>query len=123
MQQRSRFRLKLGLEFGAGTFLWTASIEAQREFGYAVEFQDLPISTSLKHRARFIASWWDTFLDWEEAPLFSKWSTQEHAAFAAALVEVLDLLDASLGPEFTIEREPNLKQLLVEELSQVNDLS
>ena len=50
-------------------------------------------------------AWYDTFIDWEQAPEPSRWWPREEAAFNAAAQELLVLLRKHLGAEFEVVDE------------------
>lgn len=102
-------QLRYRFEFGSGVCLWSADEIAHHHFqSYPIESHQLPISKTLQKRLEFLLSWYDTFLDWDNAPALSTW-THETNQFCVAAQEVLQLLRHQLGPEFEVIDESQTK--------------
>lgn len=85
--------------------MWSGNDAARARFGYAVDLEQLPLSRTVTRRAWFVVAWWDTFLDWDKAPDYSRWWSAEAKAFDAAAQELLELLRQGLGTEYDIVDE------------------
>ncbi|MDX2243676.1 MAG: hypothetical protein NW224_23595 [Leptolyngbyaceae cyanobacterium bins.302] len=100
------YQLRYSFSFGSGVCLWSANQAAQELFqDLPVIGEILPISKTLQKRMEFVLSWYDTFLDWDNAPDLTHWSEQEAEQFCVAAQEVLHLLRQELGEEFEIVDE------------------
>lgn len=100
------YQLRYFFSFGSGVCLWSSNAETQALFQTdSVESCQLPISKTLQKRVEFLVSWYDTFLNWEEAPALTPWSGREAKQFCAAAQELLSLLRQQLGANFEIVDE------------------
>jgi len=99
------YRLRYFFDTGSGICLWSANDAARERFDYAVELRDLPLPETIRRRGYFVLAWWDTFMDWEQAPDPSRWWPHEEAAFNAAAQELLALFRDHLGPDFELVDE------------------
>ena len=98
----AKYVLRFAFDFGSGICLWGMNQAARERFGYPIDDRDLPLPATICQRVRFILAWYDTFLDWDNAPEMSCWWPREQAAFNAAGQELLTLLREHLGPDFEI---------------------
>lgn len=99
------FCLRFFFDFGAGTCLWSGNDHTRQQFGYPVDPAKLPLPSTIVRRVHFLCAWYDTFLDWENAPDASRWWPREEAAFTLATQELLVLLREHLGPDYEVVAE------------------
>jgi hypothetical protein len=105
------YKLRYFFDTGSGTCLWSANDTARDHFDYPVDINQLPLSTTLRYRVWFVLAWYDTFLDWENAPQPSQWWITEQEPFNQAAQEVLQLLKQELQEEFeVIDESKTLRQ-------------
>jgi len=98
-------QLRYHFEFGSGVCFWCANEAAYQYFlDYPVTSSQLPVSKTLQKRIDFLLSWYDTFLDWDNAPALSQWSNEANR-FCRAAQEVLQLIRQQLGANFEIVDE------------------
>jgi hypothetical protein len=96
------FQLRFSFDAGAGTCLWAASDAARERFGYAVDFDGLPVSENIRRALVHLCAWYDTGLDWDDPAGPSPWPPDEQARFDARARAVLADLRAALGPGFEV---------------------
>ena len=99
------YKLRYFFDFGSGICLWAANDAARDRFDYPVHSSKLPITSTLMHRVEFILAWYDTFLDWDNPPRETRWSTVEAEQFNLASQELLNLLREQLRAEFELVDE------------------
>jgi hypothetical protein len=97
-----RYRLRYLFDFGSGVCLWSDNDAARDRFGYPVDLKALPLSETVRRRAFFVLAWFDTFMDWDNAPAPSRWQPLEVEPFKVAAQELLGLLRDQLGLDFEI---------------------
>lgn len=97
------YQLRYRFEFGSGVCFWCANEAAHHFFpDYPITSNQLPVSLTLQKRIEFLLSWYDTFLNWDNAPELSPWSGEEAIQFCRAAQEVLQLTRKQLGADFEI---------------------
>lgn len=98
--------LRFFFDAGAGVCLWAGNDAARARFGYAVAHQDLPISVNAQRWLDHLVAWFDTSLDWENAPARGAfWTEAEAARFRAAAAVGLAMLRRELGDGFAVRDE------------------
>ena len=97
-----QYRFRYFFDTGSGICLWSDNDAARRRFGYAVDVENLPLPESVCRRSVFVTSWYDTFMDWENAPEPSPWAAREESAFKFAAQELLLLFREHLSQDFEI---------------------
>jgi hypothetical protein len=96
------YRLRFCFDTGSGICLWSDNDAARKRFDYPVDLEKLSLPQTIRRRGYFVIAWYDTFVDWENAPEASRWWPREEAAFKAAAHELLALLREHLGTEFEV---------------------
>jgi len=95
--------LRFFFDAGAGVCLWAGNDAARERFGYAVAHGDLPLSVNTKRWLDYLVAWFDTSLDWENAPAQGAyWTVEEEARFRAAAVAGLEMVRRELGDGFLV---------------------
>jgi len=98
-----KFKLAYWFEWG-GTCLWAKNERARETYGYAVNEQELPISGKLQQYLAYLQAYFQTMLDWDNAPARSPWWTDEDtAAFREKAEFAYKRLCEELGGEYEIE--------------------
>jgi hypothetical protein len=67
-----------------------------------VDTRKLPLKENTWYRARYIAAWYDTSIDWSYPPDPSPWDSSERERFNAAAQGLLAQLRQELGPDYEI---------------------
>lgn len=98
----AKYALRFSFDFGSGVCFWSLNEAARERFGYPICQDDLPLTHTIRVRVGFIVAWYDTFLDWDNAPEMSCWWPREKAMFNAAAQELLSLVRGHLGGDFEI---------------------
>ena len=96
------YRLRFYFDTGSNICLWSDNDAARERFDYPVELRELPLPQTIRLRGYFLIAWFDTFMDWDNAPEPSRWWPREGAAFNLASQELLTLLREHLGPDFEL---------------------
>lgn len=96
--------MKLRYFFDPGTdiCLWAADDAAREKFGYAVEFEDLPLTDAIAEKALQLAKWFDTSIDWSSPGAPSPWSETERQDFILASKDFYRKLVEALGPDYEV---------------------
>lgn len=95
--------LRLFFDAGAGVCLWAGNGAARERFGYAVAHGDLPLSVNTKRWLDHLVAWFDTSLDWDNAPAQGAyWTAEEAARFRVAASAGLAMVRRELGDGFTV---------------------
>jgi hypothetical protein len=98
----AKYRIRLDLDTGSGTLFWADNEAAIERWGYAIDPDDLPLTQNSAKRARYLAAWWDTCIDWSHPGGASPWSPEEKARFFSALVAFLPVVRRELGDEVEV---------------------
>lgn len=85
-------RLRYFFDAGSGVCQWAGNEPAKREYGYAIDEEDLPLSANTRHWLRHLIAWYDTGLDWDSPGGESLWSGDERRRFRQAASEGLERL-------------------------------
>lgn len=98
--------LRLFFDAGSGVCLWAGNDAARERFGYAVAHEDLPLSVNTKRWLDYLVAWFDTSLDWENAPARGAyWTEAEEERFRAAVALGLEMARRELGDGFLVRDE------------------
>ncbi len=98
-----RYKMKYWFEWG-GTCLWAANEAAIEQYDYAVDETKLPISGKLARYLSFLQSYYQTMMDWDEAPRRSPWwSDEDSADFYRRAEFAYHQLCKELGEAYEIE--------------------
>ena len=91
-----------------GPCLWSANDAARREFDYAVDYADVPLSAETIARIEELTAWHDTALNWDYPPDPGPWRQEECDRFNQAASDLYRQLVEELGPRFEVvdERRP-----------------
>lgn len=102
MKYMKCYELKYMFDWGSGTCLWSINEDAKNEFGYAVEIENLHISSALKQQIFYLIEWHDEALDWEEPTNGLLWDDKEIEAFKIRARELYCSLSEELGSLYRI---------------------
>lgn len=89
-------------DWGSGTCLWAVNQEAKNKFGYAIEIENLLISSELKQQLFHLIEWHDEALDWENPTKGLLWNDKEIEKFKIEAKELYYSLCDELGPLYRI---------------------
>jgi hypothetical protein len=101
----SKYKLRYFFDPGASSCLWSANDSAREKFGYPVDVWQLPLCENTQRRVIYVATWYDTSLDWSYPPNPSPWGEDELQSFNTEAQNLLTLLRIKLGNEFEIVDE------------------
>jgi hypothetical protein len=100
-----RYQLRYFFDSGSGVCLWSSNAAARERFGYAVEADQLGLSTKLCRQHAHMCAWFDTSVDWDDPAGPSPWTLEEAERFDDASTSMLRDLRQELGSEFAIADE------------------
>jgi hypothetical protein len=72
---------------GSGVCLWAGDDATQERHGFAIDADDLPLSTNTQRWLQYLIAWYDTSLNWDDPGGASAWSDDEQARFRLAAQE------------------------------------
>jgi hypothetical protein len=98
-------RLRFFFDYGSGVCFWAANEAAQRQFGYPVETDQLPLSTATKEAVEHVISWYDQSLNWDDPGGPGLWNSTDWEQFNTEVQKILALVHAELGAQFEIINE------------------
>jgi hypothetical protein len=99
------YRLRFFFDYGSGVCFWAANEAAQRQFGYTVETDQLPLSTATKEAVEHVISWYDQSLNWDDPGGPGLWNSTDWEQFNTEVQKILALVHAELGAQFEIINE------------------
>jgi hypothetical protein len=99
------YRLRFFFDYGSGVCFWAANEAAQRQFGYPVDANQLPLSTATKGAVEHVISWYDQSFNWDDPGGPSRWNATDWEQFNTELRKILALVHAELGAQFEIINE------------------
>jgi hypothetical protein len=102
------YRLRYFFDAGSGICLWSANDAAREKYGYAIKASNLPLPENTWRRIVYLASWYDTSIDWEYPPGPSPWDKVEEARFRTEAQQLLGLLRRQLGEGYEIVDESGI---------------
>ena len=102
--------MKLRYFFDPGTSicLWAADDAARDRYGYAVEYEDLPLPEVTVEKAVQLAKWFETSIDWSYPADPSPWSADERQRFISAADDFYQTLIETLGPDYEVINEQSM---------------
>jgi hypothetical protein len=101
-------KLRYFFEPGTNICLWAADDTAREKFGYAVEFEDLPLSEALVQQALKLATWFETSIDWSYPADPSPWNEAERQRFILSCNDFYRILAEALGPDYEVINEESM---------------
>lgn len=90
--------IRFFFDAGSDVCLWACDEATKERHGYAIDADDLPLSTNTRHWLHHLMAWYDTSLDWDNPGGASPWSDDEQARFRLAAQEGLARLRQELTP-------------------------
>ena len=100
----NKYRLSFWFEHG-GFCVWGKNDRAKEKYGYAIDFEELPISAELKKEIGALESEYGTYLDWQEPSNPPLWTKEHMCDFVRRATVVYEKLKAELGDEYEIVNE------------------
>jgi hypothetical protein len=101
----ARYRLRYFFEPGANICFWAANDAARERFGYPIDSRTLPLAENTWRRLYFLASWYDTSIDWNYPPDPSPWDHAERERFNNEAQKLLAVVREELGSDFEVVDE------------------
>lgn len=96
-----KYTIHYWFEWG-GQCLWGIGSETQEKFGYAINAEELPLSSKTIEQLKELGEWHDTALNWDDPLSPSPWSEEEHLRFERVARDLLDTIHKELGDEFDV---------------------
>lgn len=88
--------IRFFFDTGSNVCLWAGDDATQARHGYAIDANDLPLSTNTQRWLQHLIAWYDTSLDWDNPGGASPWPDGELARFQRAAQEGLARLRQEL---------------------------
>lgn len=86
----------------SGPCFWSANDRTRERFGYAIEPEDLPLSSTTIARVHKLIQWHDQALNWEYPPDPGPWRQDKCDRFNYAVKELLEMCRRELGGDFEL---------------------
>ena len=103
------YELKYYFECGSGVCLWSRNSKAEDTFGLAVDHYKLPISGNTKVWLSYLIAWYDTSLDWDNAPnTGAHWEQSEDEFYKAVNMGFKKLYSDLAGQGFIVKNSMKL---------------
>ncbi|MDK2123869.1 hypothetical protein [Parachitinimonas caeni] len=106
------YRLRFFFDAGSGICLWSGNAEAHREYGYPIDVDLLPLSATLRRRARELIAWYDSCYDWASLAGVVAWDGAETRRFGVYAQVVLGELRRELGSVYELVDESGTAALV-----------
>lgn len=96
----NKYKINYFFDSGSGICLWSADINTENAYGYAIEFDSIPLSSNTIKWLKYLIAWFDTAIDWTNpGEKISRWTVHEEFRFQLAFQKGLKLLQLDLDPD------------------------
>ncbi|BAZ43165.1 hypothetical protein NIES4102_01630 [Chondrocystis sp. NIES-4102] len=98
LKSNNVLRLRYYFDAGSGICLWSADEFTSKKLGYAVELDDLPLSSNTSKWLIYLIAWFDTSIDWTYPTQTSlNWTHETARNFKTAYIIGLRMIQADLA--------------------------
>ena len=99
-----KYELRFWFEHG-GYCLWGMNDNAEKEYGYAIKNETLPISENLINELNSLNDEYATYLDWDEPQNPSPWTEEHKVDFLNRATVAYKKLKCELGSDYEVINE------------------
>lgn len=96
MNSENKLILRYFFDAGSGVCLWAGNDATKERHDFAIDANDLPLSSNTQRWLQYLIAWYDTSLNWDDPAGVTLWSDDEQARFQLAAQEGLTRLQQEL---------------------------